>query len=687
MHFDETSTHRSGNVDGVDAASQVHSRPYRRDIDGLRALAVVFVVLYHAFPESFRGGFIGVDVFFVISGFLISGIVFSELENRQFSLTRFYIRRIRRIFPALLVVLITFWLISWVVLFSPEYKHLGKHMVAGAGFLSNFALWQESGYFDNAAESKLLLHLWSLGIEEQFYIFWPVAAYLAWREKHLFLAGMLLATAASFLLNLHEIHEVNLAAAFFSPLTRIWELLCGSLLAWAYLHPSTSKGWMRALEGRPWPHVFSITGLLLLLYGFASIDNAVGFPGAWALIPVGGALLMIMAGPGGVINRTLLSNPVVVWFGLISFPLYLWHWPVFSLARTMERAPLSWPVMLLAIVLSVVLAWATYEVVEKPVRQRAASPRVALVLLVLMGLTGVLGLATYLSNGFPNRMPAAEKIFSGIGKWSFPAGLQYVPFKDGNYWQTGASGKNATLFLGDSTMSQYAPRIEELHRLRGGEVNDAIFYTRHGCLAIQGALYEGVLDCRGYIGDAIELALSNDRINTVVLINQWYGAMDATGAWYLMEEGEKLWIRPDHKGYEVALSRLSENLSRLVAANKRVTIVLPTPFGDKLDPAGLIPRRLSDPGSLPYFGDTVISQGVMLSEFAEVHSKIRDDIVRIATAAGASIVDPAAHLCKDGICPSMTAAGMPLYMDRSHLNADFVRSQVQYLDHTIETQR
>ncbi|MDP3004588.1 acyltransferase, partial [Methylotenera sp.] len=208
---------------------------YRPDIDGLRAVAVLSVVIYHAFPKFIRGGFIGVDIFFVISGFLISTIIFGSLERNSFNFIEFYSRRIKRIFPALLLVLTASFVFGWFALLADEYKQLGKHIAGGAGFISNFLFWKESGYFDNAAETKPLLHLWSLGIEEQFYIVWPLLLWLAWKKRFNLLTITILVAVISFALNISKVHS-DAVAAFYSPQTRFWELLVGSVLAYMTMH-------------------------------------------------------------------------------------------------------------------------------------------------------------------------------------------------------------------------------------------------------------------------------------------------------------------------------------------------------------------------------------------------------------------------------------------------------------------
>ncbi|MBP6089098.1 MAG: acyltransferase, partial [Polaromonas sp.] len=208
---------------------------YRPDIDGLRAIAVLLVVVHHAFPKLLPSGFIGVDLFFVISGFLITTIIFQNLERGSFSFLDFYTRRIKRIFPALALVLLACLVYGWFTLLPADYKLLGKHTVAGAAFVSNFAFWNESGYFNGDSKLKPLLHLWSLGIEEQYYIVWPLIAWFAWKKQVNLLKVCLVLLIASLLANIVTV-KYNAVAAFFSPATRFWELLVGSVLAYVALH-------------------------------------------------------------------------------------------------------------------------------------------------------------------------------------------------------------------------------------------------------------------------------------------------------------------------------------------------------------------------------------------------------------------------------------------------------------------
>jgi peptidoglycan/LPS O-acetylase OafA/YrhL len=378
---------------------------YRADIDGLRGVAVTSVVAYHAAPTLVRGGFIGVDIFFVISGYLISTIILENLQQNRFSFLDFYTRRIRRIFPALILVLAGCLLAGWCCLLATEYSRLGKHVAAGAGFLSNLALWRESGYFDGGAVTKPLLHLWSLGIEEQFYLLWPLLLWLCWRVRASPLLAILAVGVVSFGLNIGE--ATNRVADFYSPQTRFWELSCGGCLACLRLFPHPAFERLRARS----TSIQAIAGCLLLAAALLMISNARPYPGWWALLPAAGTLLMLSAGPESWLARRVLSNRALVWVGLISYPLYLWHWPLLVFARVAGNSGADLPrwVRFLILVISVLLAWATYELIERPIRFRARSKTTTVVLLAAMTGCGLLGWQVMARNGLESRSPAFRR--------------------------------------------------------------------------------------------------------------------------------------------------------------------------------------------------------------------------------------------------------------------------------------
>lgn len=370
-----------------------HSK-YRPDIDGLRAIAVLAVVGFHAFGVT--GGYVGVDIFFVMSGYLISTIIFKSFEQKSFSFIEFYQRRIRRIFPSLLIVLIACLIFGWLVLFADEYEQLGKHVAAGAGFISNLILWSESGYFDVAAEKKPLLHLWSLGIEEQFYFLWPILAWLLWKFRTHFILITLAIAGISFGINVYLVGTDGIAT-FYSPLTRFWELLAGGLVAYAMLfHKAVLQPIGRHAT------FFSVVGLVISISSISFLNKELAFPGWWATLPVIGTSLLIVSGPQAWVNQKVLSSRLLVWFGLISFPLYLWHWPLLTFAKLLTEQ--SRFAKIIAVLISVLFAWISYRYVERPIRYGKHQTMKSVVLLVLMFLVGLAGFATYRAGGFEFRI-------------------------------------------------------------------------------------------------------------------------------------------------------------------------------------------------------------------------------------------------------------------------------------------
>ena len=373
---------------------------YRADIDGMRAIAVLIVVLFHAFPKLIPGGFIGVDIFFVISGYLISTILIKEFGSNSFSYANFYARRARRIFPALILVLSASLAFGWIALFPDELKLLGKHIFGGATFLSNIFLWFEVGYFDTAAETKPLLHLWSLGIEEQFYIFWPILLALAFKYRMSLFWLTLGLMVVSFGINVGGIEKFP-SATFYSLASRAWELLIGAMLAYWSLQKTPVSFGANSATGR---NMLSFIGLGLIILACALIRGGKGFPGWWALLPSLGAGCLIAAGPHAWINRFVLSNRVLVWVGLISYPLYLWHWPLLSFAHIVESGTPVLEIRIAAVLGAVLLAWLTYALVEQPIRRRGPrQPAIAIVLALLVAVIGGVGGWVYKQDGLPTR--------------------------------------------------------------------------------------------------------------------------------------------------------------------------------------------------------------------------------------------------------------------------------------------
>lgn len=374
------------------------SRAYRRDIDGLRAIAVIAVVLHHLRTGFTHGGYVGVDVFFVISGYLITGIVHEEVAERRFSLSRFYERRVRRIFPALFTVVIACAVLGWIVLLPNEFATFGRSMVATTAFASNYFFMAQQGYFDSGASTKPLLHTWSLAVEEQFYLVFPlflVLVFKAFRERYVLCAAVL--AVLSFGLSMVLVAKQP-DMAFYSSPGRAWELLVGALVA---------LGAFPACKNRLAAETLGAAGLVCLAASIVFYRESTPFPGAAALIPTLGSALIIYSGTQRkTLVGSLLSTRVFVFFGLISYSLYLWHWPLVVFGHLAIGHDLSKAQKLSVFVASVALATLSWRFVERPFRKRGsliAWPRLVRLSGAAMAAFCIAGTVVSLNGGMPGR--------------------------------------------------------------------------------------------------------------------------------------------------------------------------------------------------------------------------------------------------------------------------------------------
>ncbi len=334
---------------------------YRREIDGLRAVAVLPVILFHAGFHVFSGGYVGVDVFFVISGYLITSILISELEAGNFSITRFYERRARRILPALFVVMLACLPFAYLWMLPSQLRDFSQSLVAVVLFASNILFWREDGYFAAAAELKPLLHTWSLAVEEQYYLLFPVFLWLFWRFRRQRVLWTVVGLAALSLLLAEWGWRNAPSANFYLAPTRAWELLAGSICAFL-------------MVGRPQrsSNVLSAAGLALILFSVFVYNEGTPFPSVYTLAPILGTALIILYAAQGTWTARLLSMPVFVGVGLISYSAYLWHQPLFAFARLRSLSEPGPTLMAGLAVAALLLAWATWRFVEQPFRNRTS---------------------------------------------------------------------------------------------------------------------------------------------------------------------------------------------------------------------------------------------------------------------------------------------------------------------------
>jgi peptidoglycan/LPS O-acetylase OafA/YrhL len=657
--------------DGADVlkASAAHAVTYRPDIDGLRAVAVGLVVLFHAWPKWLRSGFIGVDVFFVISGFLITSIILKDLKQRAFTIRGFYVRRIRRIFPALITVVLAVLAFGWYVLLRQEFAQLGKHVAAAAAFVSNLVLWSEAGYWDNESVTKPLLHLWSLGVEEQFYLVWPIAMALCFKVRFGILAFLALTLAGSFSYGLYATFN-HPAEAYFSPVTRFWELASGGLVAYAM----TKR---QPLLPLPW--LASSVGVLLLVLGAVLIKGQADFPGAWALLPVLGTCALIAAGNVSFINRRLLGNPLMVKIGLVSYPFYLWHWPLLSFGYIIageKPHPLMKVVLVLA---ALALAFLTYHLIERPVQKSPKRRRAIQGLVTAMACFGVLGVMVK-AGLLQERMPsnAVARYMEALNDLGFPdPAMKPLRYQGSLFQQLAGKGSGTTVLIGDSVMEQYAPLVSQGLREARFNRGKVVFATQGGCMPVEGAVRLPRLrypTCTTTVADAYRLAASKD-VDTVVIAGSWYGYFADWQVDVQMPVDGQLQTFPARPAHEAAYATLRQSIARLREAGKRVYLILQPPSGNLFDPRSMIT------GSR--FGEMKPRTGMepyRVDRFYSDNAEPRRRLLEIARETGATPIDPVDTVCRNGICPTVNAAGEPIYTDPVHMRPFYVRSMVRYLD-------
>jgi len=555
----------SGRSDGHTTPESLTGPDYRPDIDGLRAVAVVSVVLFHAFPWMIPGGFIGVDVFFVISGYLITRIILRGTTTGTFDFRDFYAHRARRIFPSLIVVLASVYVIGWLTLLQVEFAQLGKHIAAGALFVANFALWREAGYFDVDSSAKPLTHLWSLGIEEQFYIVWPFAIWLLAKSKTLVKGAAVLVGAVSFVACIAQTNSSS-AGLYYSPLTRFWELMIGSLLAMV-------GGELLARIGRR--TIVPSIGVAMIVIALATIDASSPFPSWNALLPTIGTALIISGGASNPVAR-LLSNKVLVWVGLISYPLYLWHWPLLVIARIVAGTTPTPQVRTAIVVLSFVLAAVTYRLIETPLKIRLNTRTKMAVLVVPLVVVATVGVVTHQNDGLPSRRVVTMNPPLDDGE---PDGIDDV-VENG----CGLDPEAESLMAHCLRDSREKPRFaligdSKAYTLIGGVIRTSRPGGRWlmiGGTNENGAPVPMIIDHPAYewyqpsITAAIDAVNRNDYIETVVLVG-------AVRAMYQIASESSFAELPTSPNGDLVRVGLAATVARLVANGKKVVLYVDNP--------------------------------------------------------------------------------------------------------------
>ena len=637
------------------------SLTYRPDIDGLRAVAVVPVVLYHFRVPGFGGGFVGVDVFFVISGFLITSLIFGEMRAGEFAILRFYERRVRRIFPALFTVVLATLAVGVGVFFPRDLLRLAESAIATALFASNFDFWLQSGYFDLGADLKPLLHTWSLAVEEQFYLVFPALLRLLHTGKRRLLLSFVTALAVmSFALSLWAVSEHPSAAFYLAPY-RTWELMLGAILALGEFPQPKSPLLADAL---------SICGLAAIAWAVFGFTAATPFPGVTALFPcLGGAALIYAGATRGAIWRILASRPFV-FAGLISYSLYLWHWPIHVYSIYVSHAATDWVWTPALIALSFGLAILSWRFVEQPFRQRQVFSRRAIfrygssVTAATLVLSGLL----FAVHGLPQRFPAGvQRILAETDDIEprrhecFNRSAEDV--ERGHICTIGDAKAALPTFLlwGDSHGDALLPAVDAA-AARAGRKGLFVAHGRCPPLLHLSLTDEPTGRCAQLNDAALKLAMRKE-INKVILVARWayydqgdgYGP-DANEVRHLIDLDPP--ATPDssqHAGFARILER---TVLALLKADKRVVIVAPVPEPGFDVPEAMARDALYGTGERQILtaADYRARDAFVLIELRKVHIKY-----------GVRIIDPATALCALDNCV-LRRDGRPLYADHQHLS-------------------
>jgi peptidoglycan/LPS O-acetylase OafA/YrhL len=644
---------------------------YQPEVDGLRSIAVLSVLIFHAFPSILPGGFIGVDIFFVISGYLISQIIFKSVASGGFSIGNFYGRRVRRIFPSLLIVLVFTIIAGWFILMPADFKRLGQHIVAGAYFLSNFSLLGESGYFDASADTKILIHLWSLSIEEQFYVFWPILILIFHNLKLGCGRLILLVGISSFVYGSWLIYT-DAVAAFLHPLSRAWEFLVGASVAYLI----TIR---RMVISSVTAQILGLIGSILIAAALILIDKNSSFPGATALIPTIGAAFVILAGMRSVVNRSILCSRIMVGVGLISYPLYLWHWPLFTFAQIIEGDKPSVVVRIGILVISALSAYLTYRFCEVKFRNGGALKYKTIGLCVAMLASGFVGAYIMRSEGLPHRESIQEYIdidqkLTVATKWEYAENSNCLDRYPSKYRKEGwwfcvlSKDSNPTVMLmGNSFANHLYPGIVKNPAFANQVVLQ--FGTCYPTMGVEFSAYTKGHPCHGKGG-----LMQEELINSIVATTPSLKVVLLSAPWpFFNGEGDAVsYSSPDKvdgsfsinsdtvlTSYAAFMEGVERRIIFLISHGVTPVIVLSTP-------------QLGHPPKTCYtsqpFRSTENDCVVQRKNEDQIQERFRIGVSEIqARHSKVKVFDPLSALCSSKECDLKGENG-PLLRDQGHLS-------------------
>lgn len=659
------------------------SGDFRPDINGLRAIAVVAVVLFHFGTPGFGGGFIGVDVFFVISGFLMTKIIVKKLEKGRFSILDFWLSRARRIFPAL-AVLCAFMLLLGVVSIDPmSYRNLAVHAASSLVFLSNIVFWSDAGYFDASSKEKWLLHTWSLSVEWQFYLLLPIALVLVWKifgSRRAIFWAIVAAFIASLAVSIVGT-KIRPAAAYYLLPTRAWEMMAGGMVYLLALRHAPSRGLGRVLE---W------VGLIMIVASAVMIDAKNPWPGSLALMPVIGTALVIFARQTA---SFFTSNRVMAFVGNTSYSIYLWHWPV-AVAFYLQGVEASWLSISSGAALSLLLGYLSFRFVETPLRKPPESLTQAKEALSYGAAGAVLiGAAMFirLADGLPSRLKEDEtnylRAVAAINDWGHPGKNCDELLVEVRCWRPG-QGNSLVMFIGDSLAEQWYPRYGD-----GGADTpfSTLFITKGACLPIRGlGSAIGGEHCAEFANTAWETVFERKPAKLIIASIWLTYFFDADGnrrSGVCVVEQDGCTRVTDDKNLAKVFERLVPDIRRAINEGIAVYILAPTPQSGvdypKVRLAEITARHLTLTFTRAPTEHTV-RQAFEVDGRRYSQGLIVELLAKVAAESGAQLVIPEQYMCPHNLCPNVDSLNRPIYKDRGHLRKSYVQSDaVTWLDGVI----
>jgi len=638
--------------------SEATAPGYRADIDGLRAVAVLSVILFHAEIFGVGGGYVGVDVFFVISGYLIGQILLRDIDAGKFSLVSFYERRLRRIIPALMVMMAATFLVAAFFMMPRDFKELGESGLAASTFLSNVYFYLRADYFDTSAHYKPLLHTWSLAVEEQYYLVFPI---LLWALKRFLTTWTFAALAAfafaSFVFGVYQT-GADPAAAFYLPFSRMWELLLGAMLA--VRSPPTLGAGMR--NAANW------LGIALIGIAVLALTEFTPFPGYAALLPCVGAALIIGANGPGLVGRVLASAPMRG-IGLISYSLYLWHWPIMSLLRYYYQREVPAAAWVAAFAALFVISYLSWRFVELPVRHdraRFTRPRIFVGAFAASALFVAIGAGAWLTRGYPQRLPAQTNAYAQATFDTNPRRscdrADADDMASGDICAIGVEGGAPTFALiGDSMADSLAPGVDAAARLAG---RSGVVLTFSGCYSLVDTVQDGDF-CARHTAAVIDYLNRTPSIDTVIVVNRWSSAAEGSRfgedlrlTWNFAITDAQSQEESPAENRRVLVRALDRTLGAL--APRRIVLV-----GFAPEQPFDVPRRLG----LQSLLGRPLDQGVSRENFEARQAGVREAFAANAQRHAFELIDLGERLCDDAVCRVLTPDNVPLYADDNHISA------------------